>query len=62
MPSLDVLDAAEQRLGLPVLSAASASVWALLHRLRVEPRVTGAGWLLRSSNACRQVQERREAA
>lgn len=62
MPSLDVLDAAEQRLGLPVLSAASASVWALLHKLRVEARVKGAGWLLRSSHACRQVHEHREAA
>ncbi len=62
MPSLEVLDAAEQRLGLPVLSAATASVWALLHKLRVEPRVRGAGWLLRSSHARTQVHEHREAA
>ena len=49
MPSLEVLDSVEQLLGLPVVSAASASVWALLHKLRIEPKVKAAGWLLRSS-------------
>jgi|NGEPerStandDraft_6_1074524.scaffolds.fasta_scaffold04708_7 maleate isomerase len=51
MPSIEVLDAVEQLLGLPVLSAASASVWALLQKLRIEPQVKAAGWLLRSSCA-----------
>jgi maleate isomerase len=64
MPSLEVLDSVEQLLGLPVVSAASASVWALLHKLRIEPRVRAAGWLLRS--ACRQglvaVEPERKAA
>jgi maleate isomerase len=49
MPSLEVLDAVEQLLGLPVLSAATASVWALLQKLRIEPKVRAAGWLLRNS-------------
>jgi len=51
LPSLEVLDAVEQLLGLPVVSAASASVWALLQKLRIEPKVRAAGWLLRSSCA-----------
>jgi len=62
MPSLDVLDAAEQALGLPVLSAATASVWALLHRLRIEPKVKNAGWLLRSACAHSELHDHREAA
>jgi maleate isomerase len=66
MPSLDVLDATEQLLGLPVLSAASASVWALLQKLRIEPQIRGAGWLLRSSCAHALAhalaQEERQAA
>ena len=49
MPSLEVLDAVEQLLGLPVISAATATVWALLQKLRIEPKVRAAGWLLRSS-------------
>ncbi len=40
MPSLEVLDAVEQLLGLPVISAATATVWALLQKLRIEPKVT----------------------
>jgi maleate isomerase len=51
MPSLEVLDSVEQLLGLPVISAASASVWALLQKLRIEPKIKAAGWLLRSSCA-----------
>jgi len=65
MPSLEVLDSVEQLLGLPVLSAASASVWALLHKLRIEPKVKAAGWLLRSSCAHAPAQadlEERRAA
>jgi maleate isomerase len=49
MPSLEVLDSVEQLLGLPVISAATASAWALLNKLRIEPKVRAAGWLLRSS-------------
>ncbi|MDQ2736514.1 MAG: Asp/Glu racemase [Pseudomonadota bacterium] len=51
IPTLEVLDSVEQLLGLPVLSASTASVWALLQKLRIEPRINGAGWLLRSSCA-----------
>ncbi len=51
IPTLEVLDSVEQLLGLPVLSASTASVWALLQKLRIEPRIKGAGWLLRSSCA-----------
>lgn len=57
MPSLDVLDAVEQRLGLPVVSAATASVWALLQKLCIEPKIRGAGWLLRSGRAVANVRE-----
>lgn len=48
MPSLDVVEEAERRLGLPVLSAATASVWQLLASLGETPRIPGAGSLLRS--------------
>ena len=48
MPSLDVIDQAEQRLGLPVISAATASVFELLRRLEIEPAIPDAGMLLRS--------------
>jgi maleate isomerase len=47
MPSLDVIEEAEQRLGLPVLSAATASVFALLNKLDIQPAIAGAGELLR---------------
>lgn len=49
MPSLDILDDVEQALGLPVVSAATASAHLLLERLGIEPRIERAGWLLRSS-------------
>lgn len=49
MPSLDILDDVEQALGLPVISAATASTHLLLERLGIEPRIERAGWLLRSS-------------
>jgi maleate isomerase len=47
MPSLEVIEEAEQRLGLPVLSAATASVFALLNKLDIQPAISGAGELLR---------------
>jgi maleate isomerase len=48
MPSLDVLEEAEQRLGLPVISAAAASVRSLLEALGIEPDISNAGSLLRA--------------
>jgi maleate isomerase len=46
MPSLAAIPAAEERLGLPVLSAATATVHDLLVRLGRTPEVPGAGRLL----------------
>jgi len=48
MPSLAVIDEAEQRFGLPVISAATASAFELLGRLDIEPQIANAGTLLRS--------------
>lgn len=47
MPSLDVIEEAEQRFGLPVLSAATASTFVLLCRLGLAPQISHAGLLLR---------------
>lgn len=46
MPSLGVIDAAERRLGLPVISAATATLFQLLRRLGLGTRVPGARRLL----------------
>jgi maleate isomerase len=46
MPSLPAISEAEQRFGLPVLSAATATVYQILTRLGVAPEVPGAGALL----------------
>jgi maleate isomerase len=46
MPSLSAIPEAEERLGLPVLSAATATVHDLLVRLGRDPAVPGAGRLL----------------
>lgn len=46
MPSLDLVEPAEQEFGLPVLSAATAGAYALLRRLNLAPRLPGAGRLL----------------
>jgi maleate isomerase len=48
MPSLPAIQVVEDRLGLPVLSAATATAHQLLERLGLEPRIDGAGSLLRS--------------
>jgi len=56
MPSLPAIETAEQRFGLPVLSAATASAFELLRRLDIEPDITNAGSLM-----C-QRQRRRQAA
>ena len=46
MPSLAVIDEAERRLGLPVISAATATLFQLLRRLGLGTRVPSAGRLL----------------
>ena len=51
MPSLAVVDEAERRFGLPVISAATASVHALLNQLLITPAIAGAGRLLRGGVA-----------
>jgi maleate isomerase len=61
MPSLDVLEEAEQRLGLPVISAAAASVRSLLDALAIEPAIENAGSLLRARPAAMQQPQRRAA-
>jgi maleate isomerase len=50
MPSLAVVEEAEQRFGLPVISAATATAFELLNRLDIEPQITHAGSLLRRSD------------
>jgi maleate isomerase len=51
MPSLDVIEDAEQRFGLPVVSAATASAFDLLGRLGIAPQIDNAGTLLRGRRA-----------
>lgn len=46
MPSLASLQAAEDRFGLPVFSAAAATTWDILRSLRLSTTVHGAGSLL----------------
>ena len=50
MRSLPVLEEVEQLSGLPTLSAATATTWAVLRALDLEPVVPGAGALLRSGS------------
>jgi maleate isomerase len=47
MPSLSVIEEVERHSGLPTLSAATATTWALLRALGLEPVAPGAGALLR---------------
>jgi maleate isomerase len=47
MRSLEVLEAVERRSGLPTVSAATATTWAILRALDLEPVAPGAGALLR---------------
>ena len=51
MRSLPVLEEVEQASGLPTLSAATATTWAILRALELEPTVPGAGALLRPTPA-----------
>jgi maleate isomerase len=46
MPSLSAIQPVEDAAGLPVLSAATATVFTVLSELGLEPRVPGAGRLL----------------
>jgi maleate isomerase len=46
MPSLSVIEEVERHSGLPTLSAATATTWAILRALDLEPVVPGAGTLL----------------
>jgi maleate isomerase len=46
MPSLPAIEEVERRSGLPTLSAATATTWAILRALNVERLVPGAGALL----------------
>jgi maleate isomerase len=49
MPSLSVVQEVERDSGLATLSAATATTWAILSALDLEPSVPGAGALLRSA-------------
>ena len=49
MRSLDVLEEVERRSGLPTVSAATATTWAILRALELEPVAPGAGALLRAA-------------
>ena len=49
MPSLDVLEEVERRSGLPTVSAAAATTWAILRALDLEPVAPGGGALLRGA-------------
>jgi maleate isomerase len=49
MRSLDVLEEAERRSGLPTVSAATATTWAILRALDLEPVAPSAGSLLRDA-------------
>lgn len=49
MRSLEVLDEVERRSGLPTVSAATATTWAILRALGLEPVAPGAGALLRQA-------------
>jgi maleate isomerase len=51
MPSLSLVDAAEQELGLPVLSAATAGAYSVLRALGLSVDIPGAGSLLRADSA-----------
>jgi maleate isomerase len=49
MPSLSAIEEVERHSGLPTLSAATATTWAILRALNLEPVVPGGGALLRSA-------------
>jgi maleate isomerase len=49
MPSLPAIEEVERNSGLPTLSAATATTWAILRALELEPVAPGAGALLGSA-------------
>ena len=51
MPSLAVIDEIDRRSGLPTLSAATATAWAILRALDLEPVAPRGGALLRARRA-----------
>jgi maleate isomerase len=51
MPSLALVDAAEQEFGVPVLSAATAGAYTVLRALGLSVDIPGAGSLLRADRA-----------
>lgn len=51
MPSLDLIQQAEDEFGLPVLSAATAGAYGLLRALELPIDIAGAGSLLRADSA-----------
>ncbi|MCU1646106.1 MAG: Maleate cis-trans isomerase [Nocardia sp.] len=58
MPSLDLVQRAEDEFGLPVLSAATAGAYALLRRLRLAVDIPDAGSLLRADAVHGPVSQR----
>ena len=48
MPSLDLIDPAEEEFGIPVLSAATAGAYSILRSLTLPVAIPGAGSLLRA--------------
>ncbi|KUN92557.1 maleate cis-trans isomerase [Streptomyces caeruleatus] len=50
MPSLPLVEAAEQELGVPVLSAATAGAYSILRSLRLPVEIPDAGSLLRTDS------------
>jgi len=50
MPSLDLVEAAEQEFGIPVLSAATAGAYSILRSLSLPVDIPHAGSLLRADN------------
>ncbi|MCU1479331.1 MAG: maiA [Subtercola sp.] len=50
MPSLDLVDAAEQEFGIPVLSAATAGAYSILRSAGLPVDIPGAGSLLRADS------------
>jgi maleate isomerase len=50
MPSLAAIEPAQAKTGLPVLSSAVATTWAMLRSLNMAPVAPGGGWLLGETN------------
>jgi maleate isomerase len=51
MPSLDLVEKAEETFGLPVVTASTAAAFTLLRQLDLAPQIPDAGVLLRPSSA-----------